>query len=144
MQGGNWSAADRMQVVRRCAPYRLCMGCKSEVGEHPGKVSQALHIGVYVQWKGFPMPVKHKDNLSERHEAVVAAAKAAELAVRREQPGQRACRLNSSIVPGCKAASASTTDLVEYALAKVALEDDFGARLAGRKGSLPADIALGV
>jgi hypothetical protein len=76
MQGGNWSAADRMQVVRRCAPYRLCMGCKSEVGEHPGKVSQALHIGVYVQWKGFPMPVKHKDNLSERHEAVVAAAKA--------------------------------------------------------------------
>jgi hypothetical protein len=39
---------------------------------------------------------------------------------------------------------ASTTDLVEYALAKVALEDDFGARLAGRKGSLPADIALGV
>jgi hypothetical protein len=38
----------------------------------------------------------------------------------------------------------STTDLVEYALAKVALEDDFGAKLVSRKGSIPADIKLGV
>ena len=39
---------------------------------------------------------------------------------------------------------ASTTDLVEYALAKVALEDDFGVKLVRRKGSIPADLKLGV
>jgi len=38
---------------------------------------------------------------------------------------------------------ASTTDLVEYALAKVALEDDFGAKLVARKGSVPRDRDLG-
>lgn len=38
----------------------------------------------------------------------------------------------------------STTDLVEYALAKVALEDDFGAKLVARKGTIPADIELDV
>lgn len=38
----------------------------------------------------------------------------------------------------------STTDLVEYALAKVALEDDFGAKLVTRKGTIPADIVLDV
>jgi hypothetical protein len=38
----------------------------------------------------------------------------------------------------------STTDLVEYALAKVALEDDFGGKLVARKGSIPADIKLDV
>jgi hypothetical protein len=39
---------------------------------------------------------------------------------------------------------ASTTDLVEYALAKVALEDDFGAKLVARKGAIPADLTLDV
>jgi hypothetical protein len=38
----------------------------------------------------------------------------------------------------------STTDLVEYALAKVALEDDFGGKLVARKGSIPLDIKLDV
>ncbi|WP_234729632.1 hypothetical protein [Acidocella facilis] len=38
----------------------------------------------------------------------------------------------------------STTDLVEYALAKVALEDDFGARLVARKGTIPVDLKLDV
>jgi hypothetical protein len=33
----------------------------------------------------------------------------------------------------------STTDLVEYALAKVALEDDFGTKLVSRKGSIPPE-----
>jgi hypothetical protein len=31
---------------------------------------------------------------------------------------------------------------VEYALAKVALEDDFGAKLVARKGSIPPDLKL--
>lgn len=38
----------------------------------------------------------------------------------------------------------SDTELVEYALAKVALEDDFGRQLLRRKGSVPRDVALGV
>lgn len=36
----------------------------------------------------------------------------------------------------------STTDLLEYALAKVALEDDFGAKLVARKGRIPEDFDL--
>jgi hypothetical protein len=35
-----------------------------------------------------------------------------------------------------------TTDVVEYALAKVAIEDDFGPRLLTRKGRVPRDIDL--
>jgi hypothetical protein len=38
----------------------------------------------------------------------------------------------------------STTELVEYALAKVALEDDFGGKLVARKGTIPPDIKLEV
>lgn len=103
-----------------------------------------LHIGVYVQWKGFPMPVKHKDNLSQRHEAVVAAAKAAGLLSGANS--KLSVRVPRELIDRAKMQSgfASTTDLVEYALAKVAIEDDFGARLVGRKGTIPADIALGV
>lgn len=90
------------------------------------------------------MPVKHKDNLSERHEAVVAAAKAAGLLYGANSPVSARVPLELIDRARMQSGIASTTDLVEYALAKVALEDDFGARLAGRKGSLPADIALGV
>lgn len=36
----------------------------------------------------------------------------------------------------------SDTDLLEYALARVALEDDFGQKLIARKGRVPRDIDL--
>jgi len=36
----------------------------------------------------------------------------------------------------------STTEIVEYALAKLALEDDFGAKLVARKGRVPEDLDL--
>lgn len=36
----------------------------------------------------------------------------------------------------------SDTDLIEIALARLALEDDFGAKLVGRKGSLPKTVDL--
>ena len=90
------------------------------------------------------MPVKHKDNRSQRHEAVVVAAKAAGLLSGANS--RLSARVPRELIDRARIRSgiASTTDLVEYALAKVALEDDFGARLAGRKGSLPADIAIGV
>jgi hypothetical protein len=38
----------------------------------------------------------------------------------------------------------STTELVEYALAKVVLEDDFGRKLVALKGTIPKDIKLDV
>lgn len=38
----------------------------------------------------------------------------------------------------------SDTELLELALSQLALEDDFGARLVGRKGSVPTDIDLGI
>lgn len=36
----------------------------------------------------------------------------------------------------------SDTDLIELALARLALEDDFAAKLLARRGSVPADIDL--
>jgi hypothetical protein len=41
-----------------------------------------------------------------------------------------------------KSGIASDTELLEYALAKVALEDDFGAKLVRRKGRVAKDIPL--
>jgi hypothetical protein len=38
----------------------------------------------------------------------------------------------------------STTDLLIYALAKVALEDDFGAKLVARRGTIPADFEIDI
>ena len=38
----------------------------------------------------------------------------------------------------------SDTELLELALSRLALEDDCGARLVRRKGSIPAEIELGI
>lgn len=38
----------------------------------------------------------------------------------------------------------SDTELVEYALAKLALEDDFGAQLVRGRGSVPRDVDLAI
>ena len=55
-------------------------------------------------------------------------------------------RVPSELIDAAKkrAHVTSDTELLELALSQLALEDDFGARLVGRKGSLPADIDLGV
>jgi len=53
-------------------------------------------------------------------------------------------RIRRDLVAAAKAQSgiASDTELLEYALARVALEDDFGAKLVSRKGCIPKDIDL--
>ena len=53
-------------------------------------------------------------------------------------------RVPASLIAAAKqrAHVASDTELLELALARLALEDDFGARLVRRKGSVPADIDL--
>lgn len=78
----------------------------------------------------------------ERHVAVVSAAEEAGLLGGRDS--SIGARLPGRLIDEAKARSgiSSTTELVEYALAKVALEDNFGAKLLGRKGRIPKDIAL--
>lgn len=77
-----------------------------------------------------------------RRDKVVAAAHGAGLltgartsiGARIPQPLVEAARKSTGL--------ASMTELVEYALAKVALEDDFGAKLLARKGQVAKDLDL--
>ena len=61
-----------------------------------------------------------------------------------EKDGRIAGRVPQRLVQAAKERSGirSDTDLIEYALAKVALEDDFGERLLPRQGSVPRDLDL--
>jgi hypothetical protein len=58
--------------------------------------------------------------------------------------GRIAGRIRKRLVKAAKARSGikSDTDLLEYALARVALEDDFGQKLMAREGRLPPDLDL--
>jgi hypothetical protein len=58
--------------------------------------------------------------------------------------GRIAGRIRKQLVDAAKARSGikSDTDLLEYALARVALEDDFGLKLVAREGHVPPDIDL--
>jgi hypothetical protein len=53
-------------------------------------------------------------------------------------------RIRKQLVRAAKTRSGikSDTDLLEYALAQVALEDDFGQKLIAREGRVPQDIQL--
>jgi len=55
-------------------------------------------------------------------------------------------RVPSALVEAAKARSGiqSDSELLLYALSKVALEDDFGPRLLALKGSVPKDVSLDV
>ena len=55
-------------------------------------------------------------------------------------------RVPTALVEAAKARSGiqSDSELLLYALSKVALEDDFGPRLLALKGSVPKDIELDV
>jgi len=80
--------------------------------------------------------------VAARREAVVSAAK--EAGLMDGGNAQLGARVPGELVRTAKARSglASTTDLLEYALAKVALEDDFASRLLDRKGRIPKDFEL--
>ncbi|WP_293346366.1 hypothetical protein [Phenylobacterium sp.] len=72
---------------------------------------------------------------------VAAASEAGFLAGGRSAIGARVPR---HLIDAAKARTGltSTTEILEYALAKVALEDDFGAALVARKGRAPRDLDL--
>lgn len=77
-----------------------------------------------------------------RRRVVIESAKAAGLL--NGEPGRIAGRIRRRLLDAAKARSGITSDteLLEYALARVALEDDFGARLVARKGRVPRDMDL--
>ena len=53
-------------------------------------------------------------------------------------------RIHKQLIAAAKARSGikSDTELLEYALARVALEDDFGPKLLAREGRVPRDLDL--
>ena len=88
------------------------------------------------------MKLQANEPVVARRRSVVAAAKAAGLLAGGN--GALGARIPDRLVAQAKERSGikSTTELVEYALAKVALEDDFGRKLVARKGTIPTDIKL--
>ena len=82
---------------------------------------------------------------STRNKLVLEQAKAAGLLGAAKNP-RLSGRVPSELIEAAKkrAHVTSDTELLELALSRLALEDDFGVRLVGRKGSVPADIDLGV
>lgn len=82
---------------------------------------------------------------SARNKLVLEQAKAAGL-LGTAKNTRLSGRVPSKLVEAAKkrAHVTSDTELLELALSRLAIEDDFGDRLVGRKGSIPADIDLGV
>ncbi|MER9016633.1 MULTISPECIES: hypothetical protein [unclassified Mesorhizobium] len=82
---------------------------------------------------------------STRNKLVLERAKAAGL-LGAAKNTRLSARVPAELIEAAKkrAHVTSDTELLELALSRLALEDDFGARLVGRKGSIPADIDLGV
>jgi len=85
-------------------------------------------------------PARTREN--PRRRAVLESAKDAGLLA-----GARsriAGRIRKQLVDAAKARSGikSDTELLEYALARVALEDDFARKLIARAGRVPRDIDL--
>jgi hypothetical protein len=83
-----------------------------------------------------------EDLASEARAAVIGeAASIGMLAGTRRPVG---VRLPEGLIAAARRRSGaqSLTELVEYALAKVALEDDFGPRLLAREGSISPDLDL--
>lgn len=82
---------------------------------------------------------------ARRREAVMLRAREQGL-VGEDKDARISGRVRRALVEAAKRRTglSSDTELVEYALASLALEDDFGARLVRRKGSVPPDVPLGL
>jgi len=87
-------------------------------------------------------PTRLNSIVAERRATVIAAAEdAGLLGGTRSAIGVRVPRQLLEAAR-TKTGIEKTTDIVEYALAKLALEDDFGEKLLARKGSIPKDLDL--
>jgi hypothetical protein len=81
--------------------------------------------------------------MASRHEATLAQARAAGL-LGDSKNARIAGRVSARLVAAAKrcAGLMSDTEVIEVALATLALEDDFGAKLVRRKGSIPKELDL--
>jgi hypothetical protein len=92
-----------------------------------------------------PKPIHESDNSfqpSIKRRAVMNTAR--ELGLLAGEKDRIGGRIRRDLVTAAKmkCGIASDTELLEYALAKVALEDDFGAQLVRRKGQITGDLDL--
>jgi hypothetical protein len=80
---------------------------------------------------------------ASRHRATLEQARAAGL-MGTARNTRIAGRVPSALVAAAKKRTGITsdTDVIEIALATLALEDDFGAKLVRRKGTVPRDLDL--
>jgi hypothetical protein len=87
-------------------------------------------------------PRADRTRTNPRRNAVLGTARDAGLLA--GASGRIAGRIRKQLIAAAKARSGikSDTELLEYALARVALEDDFGQKLIARKGSVPQGIDL--
>ena len=78
-----------------------------------------------------------------RNNATLESARAAGL-LGSAKDARVAGRVSSELVAAAKkrAGLSSDTDVIEIALARLALEDDFGARLVRNKGSVPREFNI--
>ena len=83
-----------------------------------------------------------RSQMNARRSAVLATAH--ELGLLAGARNRIAGRIRKQLLAAAKARSGirSDTELLEYALARVALEDDFGRKLVARAGRIPRDINL--
>lgn len=87
-------------------------------------------------------PVSDDQTITPRRRMILKAARTSGLLG--EKDGRIAGRIPKALVKAAKERSGiqSDSELIEYALATVAMEDDFGRKLLAREGSIPQDIDL--
>ena len=80
-----------------------------------------------------------------RNQATLESARAAGL-LGAAKNARVAGRVSAQLIAAAKqsAGLSSDTDVIEIALAKLALEDDFGAKLVRNKGSVPREFDIGL
>ena len=105
------------------------MAAKAETGAAPGGTTRRKNTA------GAAM--------SQRVSSTLTTAAATGLTAGRKSK-QRSGRVHETLFEAAAAKSGLRgTELIDYALAKVALEDDFADRLIALKGSIPKDVDLG-
>ncbi len=87
-------------------------------------------------------PKATEPEANRRRKVVLATARNAGLLV--GESSRIAARIRKPLIEAARAQSGikSDTELLEYALACVALEDDFGQKFLALKGTVPKDIDL--
>lgn len=92
--------------------------------------------------KSIPEPQPAPAQPGQRRRTVIDTAR--QLGLMDGENSRIGGRIRRDLVAAAKAKSgiASDTELLEYALAKVALEDDFGTKLVRRKGQVAKDVDL--